>query len=73
FYVQYSDDIISFNIIIFNRWGEKVFVSDNINEKWDGKYKGNKCAESVYYWVIEYYCTGLNKELSLKGSVTLLR
>ena len=58
---------------IFNRWGRRLQTLNNINERWDGKYKGNKCAIGVYYWVIEYYCTGLNKELSLKGSVTLLR
>jgi gliding motility-associated-like protein len=33
---------------IYNRWGEKVFETTNINEGWDGKYKGSVCMEGNY-------------------------
>ena len=37
-----GDGIIEFNIQIFNRWGELVFESNDINKVWDGIYKGNR-------------------------------
>lgn len=38
-------------IEIFNRWGKKVFVSDDANFQWNGDNKndGGKCAEGTYY------------------------
>jgi gliding motility-associated-like protein len=35
---------------IFNRWGELLFSEKNIN--WDGKYKGKKVSEGVYFYKI---------------------
>jgi gliding motility-associated-like protein len=39
-------------ILIFNRWGEKVFESTNPNFKWDGSKNGNPLTAGVYYYLI---------------------
>lgn len=39
-------------ILIFNRWGEKVFESTNPNFKWDGSKSGNPLPAGVYYFLI---------------------
>lgn len=40
--------IYSFNLQIFNRWGEKLFETTDINQGWDGTYQGTPCMEGVY-------------------------
>lgn len=65
-------NISKLNILIFNRWGEKIFESNNPHFEWDGKYKNQNCPEAVYFWVIKYVdIYGNNHEAS--GTVTLFR
>ena len=68
-------NIIDFKLVIFDRWGEKVFQSDDIGNSWDGKYKSVNCMEGVYFWMINYKSNW--KEAKpikfLHGTVTLLR
>jgi len=42
---------------IFNRWGEHMKSLSNINEGWDGKYKGEQVPDGVYFYTmkIKYY------------------
>ncbi|MBT3800790.1 MAG: gliding motility-associated C-terminal domain-containing protein, partial [Bacteroidetes bacterium] len=64
--------INEFNIQIFNRWGEKLFESDSINDGWDGSFKGKTCAFGTYYYSIT--AKGANgKSNKLSGSLHLLR
>lgn len=67
------DNITLFNIQIFNRWGQLVFTSNDINVKWNGRMNGTGdiCPEGVYSWVI-YYQDGAKVKRSNKGSITLL-
>ncbi len=44
--------IKEFKMVIFNRWGRKVFQTTNLGEGWDGKIGGSKAAEGVYFYVI---------------------
>jgi gliding motility-associated-like protein len=57
---------------IYNRWGEKVFETSDIQSAWDGKLNGVLCEQDVYIWTIngEYYNNDL---FSFRGTVTLLR
>ncbi len=65
-------NISSFNVLIFNRWGENIFQSNNLNFAWDGQLKNQKCPEGVYFWVIQYVDINGNMH-DLNGTVTLLR
>ncbi len=47
-------NIQGFKLLIFNRWGEKVFESNNIKEGWDGTYKGLNCPDGTYVWKLSY-------------------
>lgn len=44
----------NYRITIVNRWGNKVFETENINNSWDGKIKNKDCSSGVYYYVIQY-------------------
>jgi gliding motility-associated-like protein len=56
---------------IFNRWGEIVYETTDINEGWDGK-KGRKIyEEGVYVWQIQF-SDGSGADYEKRGFVTLL-
>ena len=57
---------------IFNRWGEKVFESNSIEDKWDGTYKNEPQPNENYVYVSAITLIN-NKVLVLKGSVALIR
>jgi gliding motility-associated-like protein len=58
--------------MIFNRWGEKVFESNDIHVGWDGTYHGEKMNTAVFVYRLEGK-TYSGKGFSLKGNVTLIR
>lgn len=72
-----SRNTIIEKMIIYNRWGNKVFEASNIlpndvSAGWDGKYKGTFAQNEVYgYYVVAKFSDGTQKVL--KGNVTLLR
>lgn len=66
-----GNGIIEYNIQIFNRWGELVFESNDINGQWDGTYKGEKAEMGAYAYNITAYGAKTNR-ISKSGSVTLL-
>ncbi|MEN8786267.1 MAG: gliding motility-associated C-terminal domain-containing protein, partial [Flavobacteriales bacterium] len=43
-------DLDSYELIIFNRWGEEIFRSTNPTENWNGKYKGVFVQTGIYTW-----------------------
>jgi len=57
---------------IYNRWGEKVFETNDITQGWDGTYKGKELSPGVFV----YYIKGVFEETTSiyqKGNVTLIR
>lgn len=68
----YSAGVGEFQLKIYNRWGEKVFESDDINIGWDGYYKGELCKADVYVYKAKgKFLDGTPFEKV--GDVTLLR
>jgi len=65
------DDIQNYEFYIFNRWGQKVFESNNIKEEWDGMIKDQKAQGDTYVWVAKYTIFGFTK--TVKGDVTMIR
>ena len=64
-----------FHFEVYNRWGKKVFESDNLANQWDGKIKGREAEEGVYFWLASYVpsCEVDAKPIENKGFVHLLR
>ena len=48
-----SATIRTVSIKIFNRWGDKVFESDNYRNDWAGTHDGNPLPPGPYYFVVE--------------------
>lgn len=64
--------IVKYNMIVYNRWGQKIFESDEILKGWDGTYKGNDCPTGVYIWKLSAKNQN-GKEFLQNGHVTLYR
>jgi len=62
----------SFSMQVFNKWGQMVFTTTDISQKWDGTYKGKKALIGTYPWVV-YYVTGNGLRKYLQGTVMLIR
>ncbi|MBP6455278.1 MAG: gliding motility-associated C-terminal domain-containing protein [Chitinophagaceae bacterium] len=58
---------------IFNRWGQKVWYTNNYYDIWDGTFKGEPCPIETYHFVFQYKCLTDGKEYIKKGDVTLIR
>ena len=63
-----------YNLLIFNRWGEVVFESNNAKHGWDGTYGANKLAkDGTYVYKIEFGTTMNDERVIVTGHVNLLR
>ncbi|MFN3405264.1 MAG: gliding motility-associated C-terminal domain-containing protein [Cytophagaceae bacterium] len=58
--------------IIYNRWGEKVFESNDMNKGWDGTYLGKPVNPDVFVYYLEAYCID-GQEYFKKGNITVIR
>jgi gliding motility-associated-like protein len=65
-------NIQSFEIWIYNRWGELVYSFSSFDDYWDGTYKGRMCQDGTYTWKIRYYDFSYN-EYEQTGHVNLLK
>jgi gliding motility-associated-like protein len=67
-----SEYIQSMKFQIYNRWGEMVFESKDINYGWNGEYNGKRCNPSVFVWHLEATMTN-GQVVQRSGNVTLVR
>ena len=69
-----GEGIANFQIYVYNRWGEKVFESNDINFKWDGTYKNQSLNPAVFVYTLKVvFANSEQPEKLYKGSVTLLK
>lgn len=67
-------DVAEFKIEIYNRWGELLFVSENIDHHWDGTYGNQICPTGLYTYILTYSLDFDSSEYFQKtGSFHLLR
>ncbi|MCC6816579.1 MAG: gliding motility-associated C-terminal domain-containing protein [Saprospiraceae bacterium] len=65
-------DLKSIELIVYNRWGQELFKSIDINSGWDGTFNGSKLSPDVFGWHLRFTCPD-QKSYSRKGNVTLLK
>ena len=62
----------SYMFQIFNRWGELIFETNDVQAAWDGKYLGKICEQDVYGYSIQLVDM-FGRHKSYRGSFTLIR
>lgn len=67
-----SEIITELYFAVYNRWGEKVFETDDITQGWDGTYKGKKADPAVFVYYLKATCNN-NETIEKKGNITLIR
>ena len=65
-------NIINFRMQIFNRWGQLIFETTDIENGWDGTYLGVSCKEDTYVWKVTYDHLASQPE-EIMGHVNLIK
>ncbi|WP_158276108.1 HYR-like domain-containing protein [Brumimicrobium oceani] len=66
----------NYQLTIFNRWGELLFESNDVNYGWDGSYGvdgGRLVQDGVYIWKIEFKKESDTERIEISGHVNLIR
>jgi len=65
----------NFDLSIYSRWGELIFQTGNVQDRWDGSFRNIRAIEDVYIWVLNYSFLEGNMVIrdSSTGNVTLIR
>ncbi len=71
----YNSNYKSLEVIIYNRWGQKVGYWNGVNEGWDGNQfnSGAACPDGVYFYVGIAQSNNNIEPVSLHGTITLMR
>jgi len=71
-FYPFTDGVTEYDLMIFNRWGELIFQSRELNVGWDGYFKGKLCQQDAYVWKanVKFFD---GRVYSQTGTVTLLR
>ena len=67
--IQYLESYPGASIEVFNRYGQKVFVSTGYDVEWDGYFNGSLLPIGTYYYIIN----PKNGRKTITGSVTIIR
>lgn len=63
----------SYEMAIYNRWGEEVYYTTNPGELWDGTFDGEVLSNEIFVYYIKYRESELKPYEILKGDVTLIK
>jgi len=67
-----SCGLLDFSMLIYNRWGELIFQTNDQYSSWDGKVDGEDAPTGVYAYLIQYK-SGDGERKNTYGDVTLIR
>jgi gliding motility-associated-like protein len=65
-------NILQYRFTIYNRWGQAIFQTTDINKGWDGTYTGRLQDTNVFVWTCTYQFAG-EKIQAKKGTFILIR
>lgn len=60
-----------YTLSLYNRYGQRIFMSNDPFEKWDGKFKGDQLNTGSFVWMANYLFNG--KRQFRKGTVMVIR
>jgi len=63
----------SYHLVIYNRWGQKVFETNDPLLGWDGRVNGIMQTEATFVWACTYVQSANGLKDSKRGTVTLLK
>ena len=73
FLPKYQCLFINYELKIYNRYGQLIFVSRNAGNGWDGLFGGQQQPTGTYVWMLNYKDNLTGKEVRKNGTVVLIR
>jgi len=77
FGAKYDSEVkITFQMLVFNKWGQQIFSSGDVSKGWDGKFKGERCPPDLYTWVVTFGAPEpyhFSQKSPIRGHVMLLK
>lgn len=58
---------------IYNRWGQRVFESEDIEKGWDGKFRGNELSSGVFVYFARVKLVNSEKVVEIKDNLTIIK
>lgn len=65
--------VSDYNMKVFNRWGQLLFETNDVNRGWNGTQDGVYVASGVYVYMIEYRAKSTKRGQFIRGNVTVIR
>jgi gliding motility-associated-like protein len=72
FFCIHGECINELSLAVYNRWGERVFFTENPNDCWDGEHKGEPLNTGIFFFKASGV-TSDGQAIELSGNITLLR
>lgn len=72
FKAKFNCTVTNYKLSVYNRWGKRIFVSDDVNKGWNGEFFQDKTLPGSYIYFIQYKSFG-GKPKIIKGVVVLIR
>jgi gliding motility-associated-like protein len=63
----------TYEFAIYNRWGERFFYTEDVDQGWDGTFKGNEVQVGTYTYTIKFKSSMDNNVYTFNGHVNLIR
>ncbi|MNY43485.1 hypothetical protein D3C86_1784470 [compost metagenome] len=63
----------TYEMYIYNRWGELIFESNDTQVGWDGTYHGSMVQTGLYTWVIRFKDDNNDEKYEYAGHINLLK
>lgn len=72
FYVSGIDEY-NFELLIFNRWGQIIWETHDVNSSWDGTYNGEIVPQGTYTWVARVKDLYSDSKEEFSGAINIMR
>lgn len=72
FFVSGIDEF-NFELLIFNRWGEIIWETHDVNSSWDGTYNGVPVKEGAYSWIARVKDIYSDSKKTFNGAINILK
>ena len=74
-FISSIEPITTYKFDVFDKWGNHVYLSENINDKWDGKYHDHDCPTGAYIWQLQFTVNqaGVEVPYEYSGEVVIVK
>ncbi|MBL0256907.1 MAG: gliding motility-associated C-terminal domain-containing protein [Bacteroidetes bacterium] len=71
-FLPLGSEVSTYDLRIFNRWGQLIFETDDQNKGWDGRFHGRAQQDGIYLYKVSYGIRS-GEEKARTGKLVLIR